>query len=247
MRQGGQFRVVPVLAACLAMAFGGCTQTIREFAKAPELSPVGQGLKSDLPVILAEPLRPVSYKRSEPNSLWTDRAADLFKDRRARRVGDVITVLIKVQDRAALDNSSQRSREGTHNLGWDLSQAIDWMGLSTSGTGSVSSDLSSGTEHQGKGKVARSETIDLRIAVVVRGVLPNGNLLVQGSQELRVNYELRVLSISGLVDVRDVKPDNTVTYDRIAEARMSYGGRGRISEVQQPGWGQQLLDRIAPF
>ena len=238
-------KLVALLTVLFGMAVGGCATSVAEFAKEPKLSPVGGGLNT-VPVSLPHnAIRPP--RASTTNSLWTERSADLYRDRRARRVGDVITVLIRVQDRAALDNSSSRSRDGKHNIGLELSHGIDWRGYTSSGSANADSSVSSGSEHEGKGSVARSENIDLRIAVVVSGVLPNGNLLVQGSQELRVNYELRVLSVSGIVDVRDVNPDNTVTYDRIAEARMAYGGRGRVMEVQQPPWGQQLIDLLSPF
>ena len=87
----------------------------------------------------------------------------------------------------------------------------------------------------------------MSVAAVVTDVLPNGNLIVSGSQEVRVNYELRVLNIAGIVRPRDISKDNTIAYNKIAEARISYGGRGRIMEVQQPAWGQQLFDRFKPL
>jgi flagellar L-ring protein precursor FlgH len=233
------------ITVCSGALAGGCSTPIHEFAKEPQLSPVGNGLQPvpiSLPTSVTRPLR-----TGATNSLWSEGSAALYRDRRARQVGDVITVLIRVQDRAALDNSSSRSRDGKQDIGLELSHGIDWRGYTSSGSASADTNVSSASEHKGKGSVARSENIDLRIAVVVSSVLPNGNLFVQGSQELRVNYELRVLTVSGIVDVRDVNPDNTVTYDRIAEARMSYGGRGRTMEVQQPRWGHQVIDNLSPF
>ena len=110
-----------------------------------------------------------------------------------------------------------------------------------------SAGITSQSTSQGQGTIDRSEKIQLAIAAVVSDVLPNGNMVVSGSQEVRVNYELRLLNIAGIVRPRDISKDNTISYDKIAEARISYGGRGRISEVQQPSWGQQIYDAIKPF
>jgi flagellar L-ring protein precursor FlgH len=100
---------------------------------------------------------------------------------------------------------------------------------------------------QGQGNIDRQEQIQVSVAAVVTRVLPNGNLVISGSQEVRVNYELRQLTVAGIVRPSDVSRANTVSYDHIAEARISYGGRGRLSEVQQPSWGQQLTDWLKPF
>ncbi|TIV92058.1 MAG: flagellar basal body L-ring protein, partial [Mesorhizobium sp.] len=106
---------------------------------------------------------------------------------------------------------------------------------------------SSSTETNADGEIKRSEDIELNVAAVVTEVLPNGNLMIRGSQEVRVNYELRVLTIAGMVRPSDIGAENTIPYERIAEARISYGGRGRASEVQQPAYGQQVLDQVLPF
>jgi len=124
---------------------------------------------------------------------------------------------------------------------------VNWRGWSSSGSGSLGSGITANTESKGKGAIERSEKINLVVAAVVTDVLPNGSLIINGSQEVRVNYELRVLSVSGLVDPRDISSENAVSYERIAEARISYGGRGRLMEVQQPGWGHQILDAVSPF
>ena len=107
--------------------------------------------------------------------------------------------------------------------------------------------LDAKTSSKGEGAITRSESIELLVAAVVTDVLPNGNLVISGTQEVRVNFEVRVLSVAGVLRPRDIATDNTVSYDKIAEARISYGGRGRITEVQQPGWGQQIVDLLAPF
>jgi flagellar L-ring protein precursor FlgH len=120
-------------------------------------------------------------------------------------------------------------------------------GSPVNGSGTFTNEIDSSTSTQGQGSINRSEQIRLSIAATVTAVLPNGNFVVQGSQEFRVNYEMRVLTIGGIVRPRDISRENTVPYDKIAEARISYGGRGRLMEVQQPAWGQQLYDLAWPF
>lgn len=185
--------------------------------------------------------------RTTPGSTWRERGTDLFRDPRARRIGDIVTVTILMKDKASLDNSSKRSRDSSHGFGLDMNSKIDWQSYAAAAATAIDSAIKSNTAQDGKGAIARSENIDLRVAAVVTNVLPNGNLVIQGSQEIRVNYELRVLTFTGIVNVADIKADNTISHDRIAEARMSYGGRGRIMEVQQPAWGHQVIDLIFPF
>lgn len=211
----------------------------------PHLTPVGAGIVQpaiDIPVS-APPIR-ASY---HGNSFWQDSSSDLFRDQRAMNVGDVVTVKISIKDRATIENDSERSREATNDLDASLGYGIATKGYSTNGTGSLGTAVDSSSTHKGKGEIDRSERIDLLVAAIVTDLLPNGNLIIAGSQEVRVNFEVRVLSVTGIVHPRDIGADNTVSYERIAEARISYGGRGRLTEVQQPAWGQQLIDNISPF
>lgn len=245
-------RTYPTAIVAMAAALlGGCATRLHEIGREPSLSPVGSGLQAATQVREERLVGPGSatelYGRPTPGSLWTDRASDLFKDARARRPGDIVSVAISVRDKASFDNSSKRSRDASHGFGLDISKKIDWAGAASAGKATVDSAIKANTQHDGKGAIARSESIELRIAAVVTEVLSNGNLVIQGSQELRVNQELRELTISGIVSVADIRPDNTISYERIAEARVSYGGRGRVMEVQQPGWGHQIIDLISPF
>ena len=242
-------RVLVVVSVAATAA--GCAADPREVVKEPTLSPVGAGIRPpSAPPRSYSDLKTSSVPSGPPHystSLWSHRGADLFRDRRARRLGDILTVTISMKDKATLDNRSKRSRDASHGLGFDIGHSIEWGKVSSEGKAAGSSALKSNTASDGKGEIERSESIDLRLAAVVADVLPNGHLLIQGSQEVRVNYELRVLTFTGVVNVADIKADNTIPYERIAEARMSYGGRGRSMEVQQPAWGHQILDIISPF
>ncbi len=223
------------------LTISGCATDLREIGREPALSPVGSGLVTAASTANAypePPARPV--KRF---SLWDDNQSRLYEDARALSVGDILTVLIKINDKAELVNESDRSRTTSRATG--LGGAFEWDGAGSSGSADLNIDSSS--KSKGSGETNRSEQIRLSVAAVVTDVLPNGNLIVRGSQEVRVNAELRVLTIAGIARPIDIDANNTIPYERIAEARISYGGRGRLSEVQQPPWGAQVLDAVMPF
>lgn len=183
-------------------------------------------------------------------SLWSANNQSLLGDRRAVQRGDILTVVVEIDDQAEISNTSSRSRTGSESL-----QIPQFLGIPQRlnrrlGTG-VSLDnavsLDSNSQSNGTGSVKRNEKLTLRIAATVKDVLPNGVLAIQGSQEVRVNFELRELLVSGYVRPEDISRQNEITYDKIASARVSYGGRGQISDAQQPRYGQQLADTLLPF
>lgn len=225
-----------------ALVLAGCAGQLEDVGRAPEMSPVGYGLAAQPPA--AYPINTFGQGVvKDYNSLWASGRDNFFADPRAKKVGDVLTVTIQINDRANLDNSSDRRRTSDIGIGGALSST--WDGTTTDGEASL--DLDSGSGSAGAGSIDRSEEIQLSVAAVVTERLPNGNLVIAGSQEMRVNFEMRILQIAGIVRPRDIQANNVIPYDKIAEARVSYGGRGRISEVQQPGWGQQIYDIVTPF
>jgi flagellar L-ring protein precursor FlgH len=233
----------------MATLLGGCFQTLGELNRAPPLSPVGTGITPDNTVVGPMPVTPPTYVTR--TSLWQDGAADLFKDARAARIGDLITVKISIKDQASFNNTMSANRDSTVEMNITETTNLSWAGMSkhlnTQSTGQLDPKFQSTSHSQGQGGVSRSESIDLRVGAVVTCVLPNGNLIVSGRQEVLVNFELRELIIAGIVQPGDIAADNSIAYDKIAEARISYGGRGRVMEVQQPGWGQQLYNKLSPF
>ena len=237
------------IALALAVLTTGCSFNPDAVGKEPVLTPVGAGLQPKTVPINSEHTPRPAYRRG--NSLWQDTSADFFRDPRAARVGDLVTVKISIKDKATLDNSSNRSRKSNGdmdvNFTYDISAAATQQHLLAEGSGSFKPSVSSETKTDSQGAIERSENINLLVAAVVTDVLPNGNLVISGTQEVRVNFEVRVLSVAGIVRPRDISTDNAVSYEKIAEARISYGGRGRITEVQQPGWGQQIIDALAPY
>ncbi|SMC36441.1 flagellar L-ring protein precursor FlgH [Fulvimarina manganoxydans] len=231
------------LAACAVLALLSACSTAPENAmKEPALSPVGSGLYQYPSLV-----QPAAFPRGGPrgkHSLWSDDRADFYHDPRALSVGDIVTVRINIKDEASLRNATDRTRESKVGAGLSLAGALGEWVLPDVG---VDLEADGKSDAKGAGRISRSEDIKLSVAAVVTQELPNGNLMISGQQEMRVNFEVRVLSIAGIIRPRDILADNTIDYDKIAEARISYGGRGRVTDVQQPQWGQQVYDVVAPF
>lgn len=233
-------KLLRVLLIAVALpGLGGCANKLAEIGQAPTMSPVGQGLQVDARGI---PMEKRAHRDTGHHSIWNERK-DLYRDPRAARIGDILTVNVVMNDKAILDNKTDRSRDAQIKLGTDYAADVaKWISA-----GSFDANVSSQSSSKGSGKIDRAEEVRFSIAAVVVDVMPNGNLLISGSQEMRVNYEMRIVNVGGIVRPIDVARNNTVPYEKIAEARISYGGRGRIMEVQQPNWGQQVYDQVAPF
>ena len=245
MRRSASSFAMFVRLAMAAVTTAGCSVVPQEMGREPALTPVGSGLLVDQVGSIGEQIERLPPPTS--GSAWRASAASLFQDPRAERPGDVLTITINMKDRASLDSSSERSRDASRSMNTSLDFLLELFGIDRSGSGTINFDADGATSAQGKGATEREERLDLRIAAVVTERLPNGNLVVSGSQEVRVNYELRVVHVSGIVRPRDIAQDNTIAYEKVAEARISVGGRGRAMEVQQPAWGQQVLDQVLPF
>ncbi|MBX9773179.1 MAG: flagellar basal body L-ring protein FlgH [Xanthobacteraceae bacterium] len=184
----------------------------------------------------------------QPNSLWRTGSRAFFKDQRANQIGDILTVQIKITDRAQFENETQRSRKNLENSGVDNfigSKAISPTSPFAPPFRILTADSNGSSE--GKGSIDRKEELLTNLAAVVTQVLPNGNLVIEGKQEIRVNFEVRELLVGGIVRPEDIQSDNTIESTKIAEARIAYGGRGQITDVQQPRYGQQVLDVLLPF
>jgi flagellar L-ring protein precursor FlgH len=190
--------------------------------------------------------QPASYN---PNSLWRNGSRAFFKDQRAHQVGDILTVKVKITDKASLENETSRSRKNNEDSGVDnfFGRSKLWWPLNKVPVpGRIfTADSTAGSD--GKGSIDRKEELQTNVAGVVTQVLPNGNLVIEGKQEIRVNYEIRELVVAGIVRPEDIESDNTIESTKIAQARIAYGGRGQITDVQQPRYGQQVLDVLLPF
>lgn len=243
-----------LLACTLGLLVGACSNTfdrLEQVGKEPPLRRIENPRE-------APDYRPVSWPvpdpepapRANPNSLWQPGSRAFFKDHRASRVGDIVRVMITIADKAELDNSTSRSRDSSESLAAPSvfglqNEIVNWLPGNQNPANLLS--LSGDMANTGTGTIDREEKIETEVAAVVTQVLPNGNLVIAGTQEIRVNYEVRELGVSGIVRTQDINSDNTVELSRIAEARVSYGGRGHISDVQQPRIGSQVIDIISPF
>jgi flagellar L-ring protein FlgH len=245
------FKLTAILALTATLAGCNTTDRLASVGQAPVLTPIAdptttagyQPVRMPMPEPIAD-----TY---QPNSLYRTSARGFFRDERAHRIGDILTVLVTIDDNAQINNQTQRSRASSNNAGMGgifgaaVSNATAESELVFDPAAAI--DLTSGMRDSGNGSVNRQESLETSVAAVITQVLPNGNLVIEGRQEVRVNFEVRDLIVAGIVRPSDIQANNTVPSTKIAEARISYGGRGQITDVQQPRYGQQVMDAILPF
>lgn len=238
--------------AVLALVGGSLTgcAAVSEFRNGPALEAVEspQHLAGDGPVSL--PMPAVQESESSSGSLWQAGARTFFADQRARRVGDILTVLISIDDSANLSNSTERERDSASNLGVPNVFGLESRYAALLGSAVDPANLlntQGSSNSNGSGEIQRNEQIELTVAAIVTQVLPNGNMVVAGRQQVRVNQEVRDLTVTGVIRPTDITNVNTVRHTQMAEARISYGGKGTLSAMQAPRWGQKLVDMASPF
>lgn len=242
-------------AGCIAAAaalLAGCSTIDRlsQVGQTPELTPIENPVRDANyePVTLPMPrAQPASY---QPNSLWRTGAKAFFKDQRAAMIGDILTVNISINDKATLNNKTEQTR--TNDEDNDISKLLGFEAaldviLPEAVAPTDIADINSSKTTTGNGTLVRDEVITLTVAAIVTQILPNGNFVVRGRQEVRVNFEVRELAITGVVRPEDISSTNTIDYNKMAEARVVYGGRGVLTDMQQPRYGVQLFDIIYPF
>lgn len=251
-------KIIPLSVAAAALTLGACSTAV-EAVRGPELAPIGYpaALVPTSQTYLPSPEEQAALRARQngavaasANSLWRAGSRTFFGDQRARRVGDILTVAISIDDRAQTSNSTQRTRSNDASGG-----VTNFFGLENSlgraFPGGFDPSNMVGVQGQanaaGSGSVNRSEKVNLTIAAVVTDVLSNGNLVIQGRQEVRTNREVRELTVAGIVRPEDISSANTINHSQIAEARISYGGRGDISRMQATPAAQSLVERFSPF
>jgi flagellar L-ring protein FlgH len=234
-------KLFPLVAAASLSACSALDR-IENIGEAPALQPVGNPAGTQI-VAAIPPPKPIMHV---DNSLWQPGAQSFFHDPRAMHVGDVITVNVSVADTAKMQNTTSRARTNSEDANltnfFGLEKVLPPV-MDPSSLVKMGSDNS----NVGTGSIQRQESINMTLAALVAQVLPNGNLVIDGHQQVRVNNELRDMRLSGIVRREDITQDNTVNLSQIAEARVNYGGKGTMSDVQQPRYGSQLFDIVMPW
>lgn len=235
----------------VACALAGCA-SLDSLGTPPTLDPPQDSREAEAMQTFGLPqgFEPATTPIASTASLWSRDRGSLLGDSRAMTRGDILTVVIEINDSAAITNSTDRTRSGSQDASVDSFFGLEGVigdRLPGEGTLSPGVALDSSSTFSGDGSIRRGEQLTLRIAATVVEVLPNGVLSIEGSQQVRVNFELRELLVSGFVRPEDISRQNEVTYDSIAAARISYGGRGQITDVQQPRFGQQVTEMLVPF
>jgi flagellar L-ring protein precursor FlgH len=250
MTRSNPIAVPAALGLALLLGACGAADRLANVGQAPALSPIEDptATKGYKPVQM--PMPAMEHASYAPNSLWRTGSRAFFKDQRARLVGDLVTVKVKVTDRAQLDNTTKRSRKNGEDFGaariMGFENKLDRFLPNGSSAGELLKLDSEGSS-EGSGSVRRAEQLATNVAAVVTQTLPNGNLVIEGKQEIRVNFEVRELIVAGVIRPEDIESDNTIESAKIAQARIAYGGRGQITDVQQPRYGQQVMDILLPF
>jgi flagellar L-ring protein FlgH len=257
----GSGRLIGRLPLALALLGLAACDTLGHLQRPPPMSAPGEMGAVPAPASEESPLqvamRPGPENNVEarmPGSLWRAGSRTFFRDQRARAVGDLLTVEIEIDHIAQFDNQTRLGRENAQTL--DVPALFGMQGMLsrlvrplTGSSASLTSvvDTSSKSTANGNGQIRREEKIKLQVAATVVRRLPSGNLEIAGSQEIRVNNELREVGIRGIIRPEDIQASNRIASDKIAEARVSYGGRGVSSDLQRPRWGNQVIERVLPF
>ncbi|MEQ1789679.1 MAG: flagellar basal body L-ring protein FlgH [Rickettsiales bacterium] len=246
-------KLLPIL--LISSVLSGCTSNaldkLDEIGKQPKMAEVVNPTEQ-------ASYRPMTWPMPETapppkqyaNSLWQPGARAFFRDQRAARVGDILRVNVKIEDKAEVDNATERKRDTTDSLAapalFGIQNKIAGF-LPGKADPSKLISVTGGTNSKGNGSVKRKETIETQIAALITQVLPNGNFVIDGKQEVRINFEIREVSVKGVVRPEDIKSDNTIDSTQIAESRITYGGRGQLTDMQQPRWGNQVVEILSPF
>ncbi len=242
-----RFVTLSLMASASLCACSGVQDQFDHLDQQPSFSATTNPQKQPGYVPVSMPMPAPRPEIRQANSLWQSGMRSFLKDQRARAIGDILTVVVTINDQANTDNETTRNRTTTDvaNINGLLGAQSSRLLAGANVTNAI--DLPSAQSMASVGKVQRTDTVTTRVGAEVIQILPNGNLVISGKQETLINFEMRQIGITGIVRPEDIANDDTITYDKIAEARITYAGRGQLMDVQQPRWGHQLLDILFPF
>lgn len=251
-----RLRALPVvtLAALALFSVTGCASKIDRLGEVSETPPMSKvqdpsTLRGYQPISWPMP-QEETMQPQYANSLWQQGSRTFFRDQRASRAGDILKILVSIKDKSKLESSTDRQRDGSESVGLSALFGLERFIPEAERPTNPSENLigfAGQSSTSGDGTIERKEEIETQFAATVVQVLPNGNLVIDGRQEIRINNEIREISVAGVVRPQDIGADNTIDYSQIAEARISYGGRGHISEIQGPRWGHEIVEVLSPF
>jgi len=239
-----------MLLSSVAIMSAGCStfDKLALIGQQPPLSPIENPTTKPAykPVQMPMPTpQPVTFN---PNSLWRNGSRAFFKDQRAHQVGDILTVKVNINDTAQFQDQTQVTRTSSEDN--EISNFLGANRINNPAKAILPGSIitaDSNSQSNANGSINRTDQLVTNVAAVVVQLLPNGNLVIQGKQEIRLNSEMRELLVAGVVRPEDIDSDNSIDLPKIAEARVAYGGKGTLSNIQQPPWGQQALDVLLPF
>jgi flagellar L-ring protein precursor FlgH len=237
--------LILILTSC-----AGTMDRLNKIGQEPEMAHVTNPTYRENYRPVSMPMPVARTTAREVNSLWTDGRKGFFKDQRASQIGDILTVMVDIKDTATLQNSSDKKRTANENMDMPGMLGLETQLTKVLPTGTLPANLvttSSQTNTKGEGTIEREESIKLKIATVITQILPNGNMVISGTQQVRVNTERRDLSVTGVIRPEDIDATNSITYEKIAEARITYGGEGMLTDVTKPRYGNEVMDILLPF
>lgn len=238
--------IVGPLLGTLLLSGCGTLSRLSEVGRNPAMTATSDPTKDPAWRPVSMPMPAGQPSPNQANALWRSGSRAFFKDQRAAQVGDIVTVLVSMNDNANLKNVTSATRASSETAGLPNFFGLETI-LPKNVLPSTLVGLSSGNNNTGTGQIQRNEAVTLRLAGIVTQVLPNGNLVIAARQEFLVNSELRELQVTGVIRPQDIASDNTVLHDRMAEARIAYGGKGQLTDLQRARWGQQMMDILLPF
>lgn len=251
MTQPYSFKLV--LLTCAALSLGACANTmdrLNSVGKDPKMSGIENPVQRAGYHPVSMPMPAPRVEEKQANSLWVSGRKSFFKDQRAGQVGDILTVMVDIRDTARLENKTEKTKINNEKMGTPNLLGIPQKLAEISPLDLNPDELvgvGSNSRNTGRGKIERDEEIELKVAAVVTQVLPNGNLVIHGKQQVRVSNERRDLEVAGIIRPEDITTNNSISYEKIAEARIAYGGQGMLTDANRPRYGSEVLDIILPF